>query len=234
MSIRCIILEDQPLAQQVLLRYIDDCPQLELVGTFFDPLKALSFLKNESVDVVFLDIHLPKLSGLEFLNVLEEKPQVILTTAFSEYALESYELDAVDYLLKPFSFERFLKAINKIKEPNNNPVGITPPLEEDQNFAFVKLGHDHVRITFSDILFIRSERDYTKVLMKNAKYLVSQPLKYWIEKLPDTQFCQVHKSYLVNVYKVDKVIGNQLVIEKEMIPIGRVFKENFTKKYIEN
>lgn len=233
MKIKCVIIEDQPLAQKVLEQYISDCDQLELVEAFFDPLKALDFLKQESVDLIFLDIHLPKLSGLEFLNILEHRPKVILTTAFAEYALKGYELDVVDYLLKPFSFERFIKAVNKVE---NNPMEKveTATIVSEQDFTFVKLGHEHVRITFSDILFIRSERDYTKIFVKDGKYLVSHPLKYWVEKLPETDFCQVHKSYLVNVRHIDRVTGNQLIIEKEMIPVGRVFKDNFSKKYLED
>ena len=234
MSIRCIIIEDQPLAQRVLKRYIDDCPQLELVETFVDPIKGLDFLKKNEIDAIFLDIHLPKLSGLEFLSVLEHKPQVILTTAFSEYALKSYELDVTDYLLKPFSFERFLIAVNKLSGKGGSSASRVQSKSEEQNYAFVKLGHDYVRISFEDILFVKAEKDYTKIFLEDAKHLVSHTLKYWTEKLPSAEFCQVHKSFLVNVSKINKVVGNQLLIGDEQIPIGRVFKGSFTKKYLES
>lgn len=234
--ISCIIVEDQPPAQRVLKKYITDLGTIELKNTFGDALSALEFLKTNQIDLIFLDIHLPKISGIDFLNILTHKPKIILTTAFSEYALQGYELDIVDYLLKPFSFERFVKAVSKVNPIQNN---ISVPQENStqkntNDFIFVKSGYDYVKILFSDIQHIKSEGDYTNIFTKNAKYLVSYSLKYWNEKLPSETFCQVHKSYLINISHLDKISGNQLFIGKEKIPIGRAFRDKFFNNYLEN
>lgn len=233
--IRCIIIEDQPPAQRVLQKFIGNMEHMELNATFADALSAIDFLKNEPIDLIFLDIHLPKISGIDFLKALPNKPHVILTTAFSEYALESYEYQVVDYLLKPFSFERFVKAVSKV------PVaGTKPPTEKiviENNFTpeilFIKSGYEHLRISIDDILFIQSEADYTEVFTTEKKHLTSHSLKYWLQTLPLVQFTQVHKSYIVNTRKILKVSGNSIFFDNEtFIPIGRAFKEGFVEGYL--
>jgi len=235
----CIIIEDQPLAQNVLKRYIEDMGQIELIGTFSDALSALEFLKNYSVDLIFLDIHLPKISGIDFLKIVSPRPKIILTTAFSDYAIQSYELDVVDYLLKPFSFERFVQAVSKVlytpdKTPSHQvPVSKDSP-DVGENFIFVKIGSDYQKLAIASIQFIKADGDYTRIFTKEKKHLVSHPLRYWIEKLNPKWFCQIHKSYVINVQHIDKVSGNQAYLGESILPIGRTFKEAFFLKYLED
>ncbi len=233
--IRCIIIEDQPPAQRVLKKFISDIGNMDLKGTFADALQAMDFLKTKEVDLIFLDIHLPKISGIDFLKALNHKPHVILTTAFSDYALESYEYDVVDYLLKPFSFERFVQAVSKV------PVAIRDKkidtVAKENNSApeilFIKSGYEHLRISTDDILFIQSEADYTEIFTSEKKHLTSHSLKYWLQTLPSGQFTQVHKSYIVNTRKILKVSGNSIYLDKQtFVPIGRAFKEGFVEEYL--
>lgn len=230
----CIIIEDQPPAQRILKKYIVDIGNLELKGTFGDALAALTFLKSNPIDLIFLDIHLPKISGIDFLKILVQKPKVILTTAFPDYAIQSYELDVLDYLLKPFSFERFVKAISKVSysgEVSTNPTSANT--DNTADFIFIKTGKDFQKIEIAAIQFIKSNGDYTQLFMTTGKYLVAQPLKYWLEKLSAKSFCQIHKSYLVNVAHISKVSGNQIYLKEQILPIGRTYKEVFVNKYLE-
>ncbi len=228
----CIIIEDQPPAQRILKKYIGDIGNLKLKGTFGDALVALSFLKSNPIDLIFLDIHLPKLSGIDFLKILPQKPKVILTTAFPDYAIQSYELDVLDYLLKPFSFERFVKAVAKISTTTNQPIA-TIPSQKGPDFIFIKAGVDYQKIEINQIQFIKSNGDYTQLFMVADKHLVSYPLKFWIEKLNPKWFCQIHKSYLVNVQHISKVTGNQIDIGGNLLPIGRTYRDIFFKEYLE-
>lgn len=232
----CIIIEDQPPAQRILQMYIRNIGNLELKGTFADALTALDFLKNNSIEIIFLDIHLPKISGIDFLKILPTKPKIILTTAFPDYALQSYELDVADYLLKPFSFERFVKAVSKVVyQKENTPLQTPLPKQTaaTEQFLFVKTGKDYQKIDIAAIQFIKSNGDYTQLFTTNGKHLVSHPLKYWLDKLDATSFCQIHKSYLVNVQHISKVTGNQVCIGDNLLPIGRTYREGFISEYLE-
>lgn len=231
----CIIIEDQAPAQRILERYIQDIGNLALVGTYTDALSALAFLKDNPVDLIFLDIHLPKISGIDFLKVLTQKPAIIFTTAFPDYALQGYELDVVDYLLKPFSFERFVKAVSKVLyKPELSSTTDTSSINEqlEEEFLFVKVGKDYQRIEVPHIHFIKSDGDYTHLFLEDGKHLVSQPLRYWIETLNAKYFCQVHKSYLVNVSQIQRVSGNQVYIGTHTLPIGRTYRELFFTNYL--
>lgn len=238
MAFSCIIIEDQLPAQRILVRYIGDIPELELSGTFTDPLAALAFLRQQTVDLIFLDIHLPKISGMEFLKILPFKPKVILTTAFSEYALEGYEFDVVDYLLKPISFERFLKAVSKVIYPQEaTPTPPTPspmpPIESSTpNYVFVKSDRTIVKIILDSIIYIKSEDDYTRVFTEGKNFFLSYTLKYWLDVLPSKSFSRIHKSYIINIAFVEKIEGNQVYITKEKrpLPIGRSFREDFMRR----
>lgn len=233
----CIIIEDQPPAQRILQKYIKDFGQLELLGTFSDALSALEFLNQKSVAIIFLDIHLPKLSGIEFLKILPNPPKIILTTAFADYALQGYEFDVSDYLLKPFSFERFVKAISKVLEQEEAVIPLQSThldtLKPANNILFVKTGKEYQKIDTTTIQFIKSNGDYTQIFTTSEKYLVSHSLKYWIEKLAPQYFCQIHKSYLVNVPHITKVTGNQVYIADQLLPIGRTYREDFVNNYLE-
>jgi DNA-binding LytR/AlgR family response regulator len=233
--IHCIIIEDQPPAQRVLKKYIGDMGNMELKATFVDALQAMDFLKYEPVDLIFLDIHLPKISGIDFLKALTHKPQVILTTAFSEYALESYEYDVIDYLLKPFSFERFVQAVSKVPilkseefKPENQIEIVSSP-----EVIFIKSGYEYIKIDVADIRFIQSDTDYTEIFTSEKKYLSQEPLRHWEEYLDPKKFVRIHKSYILNTSKIKKIIGNQVHLDESMnLPIGRAYKEQFMKNLI--
>ena len=233
--IRCIIIEDQPPAQRVLKKYISDIGTIELKNTFADAIQAMDFLKVEEVDLIFLDIHLPKISGIDFLKSIRYKPHVILTTAFSDYALESYDYDVIDYLLKPFSFERFVRAVSKLPLTesaqalnDNGVVRLSSP-----EVIFIKSGYEHIKVNVADIRFIRSDSDYTEIFTTSKKYLSQEPLRYWEEYMDSNKFVRIHKSYILNIAKIEKIIGNRVRLdERTALPIGRAFKESFMKHVI--
>ena len=213
--IRCIIIEDQPPAQRVLQKYISDIGSMDLKGTFPDALQAMDFLRTEPVHLVFLDIHLPKISGIDFLKTLNPRPSVILTTAFSEYALESYEYNVVDYLLKPFSFERFVQAISKVPSASKKEMENSAADESSPDLIFIKSGYEHIKIDVSDIRFIQSDADYTEIFTAEKKYLSQEPLRHWEETLDTKKFIRIHKSYILNISKIQKVTGNQVRLDEK-------------------
>lgn len=228
----CIIIEDQPPAQRILKKYIDDMGPLNLKATFSDAIQALEFLKSEDVDLIFLDIHLPKISGMDFLKTMPKQPHVILTTAFPDYALESYEFNVVDYLLKPFSFQRFVKAVSKIPAGTDEGKS-SETVGNNRKEIFIKSGYELIKIIIDEIIYIKSDADYTELFVPGKKYLSSEPLRHWLEKLDSNQFFRIHKSFIVNTTKIEKIAGNQLYLGKGMVvPIGRVFKEEFIKRFV--
>jgi DNA-binding LytR/AlgR family response regulator len=227
----CIIIEDQPPAQRILKKYVKDYGALNLKGCFSDAIQAMEFLKSEEVDLIFLDIHLPKISGFDFLKAMPKLPHIILTTAFPDYALESYEFNVVDYLLKPFSFERFVKAISKV--PFKNQSSAKSKNVNIRKEIFIKSGYEYLKIVIDDIYYIKSDTDYTEIVLPEKKCLSSEPLRYWLETLDNFQFLRIHKSYIINTSKIEKVVGNQVhLTEQIVIPIGRAFKEAFTARYL--
>jgi len=233
--IRCIIIEDQPPAQRVLQKFIGDMENIDLKATFADALKAMDFLKSEAIDLIFLDIHLPKISGIDFLKTISDAPHVILTTAFSEYALESYDLNVVDYLLKPFSFERFVKAVNKVpvntseKKVQESAIGS----KSSPEMLFIKSGYEHLKIQVSDIRYIQSESDYTEIFTSEKKYLTTHSLRHWLQTLDDGLFVQIHKSFIVNTANITKVSGNRIYFDPNThVPIGRAYKEGFVERHL--
>ncbi len=232
-QIKCLILEDEKPAQGVLENYISQLSYLELVATHSNPLSAMEVLQEESVDLIFLDINLPKISGLNFLKSLKNPPEVIITTAYSEYALEGFELNVKDYLLKPFSFERFLRAISTLTSNSKN-VGSE---QEDENyspgntgFTFEKSDNVIYKIVYDQIRYIESDRDYVRLFIEDGKFLFRQSLKYWEEILPEVKFSRVHKSYILNIEKITQISGNRIIVDDDVIPIGRSYKEAFMNK----
>jgi DNA-binding LytR/AlgR family response regulator len=222
----CLIIEDQPPAQRILKKYISDLGTLELRGTYADPLLAADHLRNERVDILLLDINLPKLSGLDFIKTLSYSPAVILTTAYSEYALEGFELDVVDYLLKPFSFQRFVKAVNKVTD---RPAA-APGAEQQPQSVFIKSGYEHIRVDLDRVLYLRAGSDYTELVTPQKKHLSTDTLRFWLGRLPP-QFVRVHKSYAVNIDHVERVIGNEIFLPDHVtVPIGRAYKEPFMQQ----
>ncbi|WP_162339676.1 LytR/AlgR family response regulator transcription factor [Cyclobacterium salsum] len=226
----CIIIEDQPPAQRILKKYLDELGTCTLAGTFSDPVKAMAFLQQEPVDLVFLDIHLPKMSGIEFLKSLPFKPKVILTTAYPEYALEGYELDVVDYLLKPFSFQRFVKAIGKVSRQDFSQ---ETRIYDAKKECFIKVGYEHIRIVFEDIQYIMADGDYCEIILSEKKYLSAEPLKKWVEMLDEGVFIRVHKSFVINSTEISKISGNQVFMNSgKVIPLGRAYKETFINRFL--
>ena len=236
-NLTCIIVEDQPPAQRILKKFIEDVSTLDLIGTFSEPTPVLEFLNDNEVDLIFLDIHLPKISGIDLLKIMPNKPQVILTTAFPDYALESYELNVVDYLLKPFSFQRFVQAVAKVQQRGAGQAAAEQDQEasnlDSRNEVFIKTGYDYTKIVISDISYIKSDADYTEIVVGGKKRISSEPLRHWEELLDKNSFVRIHKSYIVNTSKIIKVSGNRIILDTdEILPIGRAYKEDFASRFL--
>ena len=226
----CIIIEDEIPAQKILKNYLDKLPNMKLMGVFKAAIEANSFLNNSEVDLIFLDINLPDLSGLDFIKTVKNPPLIIVTTAYPDYAVESFELDTiVDYLVKPIPFERFLKAVNKAKRTKQ--VDRNSSSEDEQQTAlFLNVDKTLHKIILEDILFIESDRNYITVVTNSKKLTYIESLKNWKEKLDEDQFVQVHKSFIVNRKRLDKIAGNILHIGEQRIPIGRTYKQALLQK----
>jgi len=224
---QCLVIEDEPLAQDVLKKYIQDHPSLELVATCTDALQAQQVLAKQPVSIIFLDINLPRLSGIGFLKTLSHPPLVIFTTAYPEFAAEGFELDAIDYLVKPFSFERFLKAINKALEKleRRSTEKSTAPAS-----IFIKADKKVYKINLDDILYLEALDDYVKLVTAQQSYLVNDTLKSLQEELPVTQFMRVHKSYIISKNNIVFFEGNYVRIGEKDIPIGASYREEFNNR----
>jgi DNA-binding LytR/AlgR family response regulator len=229
MKYQCLIVDDEPIAQQILESYISQIDSLHIAGKCSNAFEALNVLHQEHIDILFLDIKMPSLSGLEMLKTLQNPPKVILTTAFSEFGVESYEFGIVDYLLKPISFERFLKAVNKIvipKSANLEKEENEEKLSSDPTFIFFKADKKIHKYYFSEILFIEGSGNYVKIHTKNDKPLmVLDKLIELYDKLPQKNFIRVHKSFIVNVSHIQKIEGNMLKIQDKSIPISATYKQ---------
>ncbi len=233
----CIIIDDEPNAIDVLKRYAEQTPFLNLRQTFRNPLKAIGFLQEEQVDLVFLDINMPKLSGIQFLRSIEIRPLVIFTTAYSEYAVESYDLNAVDYLVKPIEFDRFIKAVNKANEllqlKNKQQATILAnPLQQSSvnDFVLLKSGPVMHKVNIHDILFIEKEENYLAFQTKDKRVLVRANMTEVFEYVPESKFCRVHKSFVAGLQHIDTMEIHQVTINKYKIPVGGSYRENLMKR----
>lgn len=228
---RSIIIEDQAPARNILQKYISNTDSLKLEMTFCDALEAREYLRNHSVDLIFLDINLPRFSGMDFLKAEQNHPLTILTTAYSEFALESYQFNVVDYLLKPFSFERFSQAVEKVKVMRRAVTQIEKNSDVLANqYIYVKCSHDLVRINSDDVIFIKSDSDYTEIVTTSAKFLTSDALRDWTTRLSE-DFRQVHKSYIINFRHLKKISRNKVFLQADqVIPLGRAFKKGVMQK----
>jgi DNA-binding LytR/AlgR family response regulator len=238
MALKCLIVDDETLALDILENYIARLDNLELVGRCLNAMEAFNVLKQKKVDLIFLDIQMPKLTGIDFLKNLSHPPKVILTTAYRDYALEGYELNAIDYLLKPISFERFFKAINKVWEitqPNQqtleNPNLILSGTHTTTQEAcvYVKADKKMVRISLKDILYIESLKDYVRIKTTEKEVISYQRISYLEEKLPEDMFLRLHRSYIVAIDKIEAFTGNFVEVGKKEIPIGRNYKSEVMK-----
>ena len=227
--IRTIAIDDEPLALKLISGYITKAPFLELVNTFDNPLSVLEFLENETVELIFVDIQMPDLSGTDFVRLLNEGPKVVFTTAFERYAIEGFKLNAVDYLLKPFSYEEFLLAANKVQKLIELEQKALPPIEANNEFLFLKSEYKIRRINFNDILYIEGLKDYIKVFVKNEEkpILSISTLKMVESKLPAKHFMRVHRSFIVNLDKIDTIERSRIVFGKVYIPISEQYKDSF-------
>jgi DNA-binding LytR/AlgR family response regulator len=220
--LNCLIVEDEPLAQNVLKNYIPAHPALQLVATCNDAVEAQVVLHEQEIDLIFLDINLPMLSGINFLKTLSSKPLVIFTTAYPEFAVEGFELDAVDYLLKPFSLERFLKAVNKALQAKRTG---QPMEEKGDEFISLKADKKVFRVFIPDIMHLEAMGDYVRVTTINNFYLVNDSLRDLLSQLPPQQFIRVHKSYAVARNKISFLEGNYIRVGDKDIPIGATYRE---------
>ena len=230
--INAIIVDDEPLALDVLETYIDKLPEINLVARCNNALEANEALKNNSIDLMFLDIQMPQLTGIDFLKTLKNPPLVIFTTAYANYAIEGFELNAIDYLLKPISLERFMKAVNKAIEQielqrKDSPA---PAEAEDSDFIFVKADKKLVKIKYSDILYVEGLKDYVIIRMDTNRVITLQTMKSLEDKLPSNIFKRIHRSYIVNIDRINAVVGNMIEINEKgqakHLPIGKNYRED--------
>ena len=222
--IRCMIIEDEPLAQNVLKKYIAEVSYLELVAVCSNALEAQETIQLQNIHLLFLDINLPKLSGINFLKTLPAPPLVIFTTAYPEFAVEGFELDAIDYLVKPFSFERFLKATNKaLNKINRQPANLNDKPADD--FIFLKSDKKVYKIDLDDIVYAEATGDYVKVITREGQYTSNITLKRLLEELPSNLFFRVHKSFIISATKIKFFEGNYIKVGQADIPIGAAYRE---------
>ncbi len=235
MKINTIIVDDEPLALDILETYIGKLPNLQLVARCSNAFEANEALRNHDVDLMFLDIQMPQLTGIDFLKTLAKPPMVVFTTAYSNYALEGFELNALDYLLKPVSLDRFMKAVNKAEEQmelhrqGNAEHGASAPQEDGPDYFFVKSDKKLIRVRFSDIIYIEGLKDYVIIRMESGRVISLQTMKSLEDKLPAQQFIRVHRSYIVNIDKIAAIVGNMVeVMEKgapKHLPIGKNYRD---------
>jgi DNA-binding LytR/AlgR family response regulator len=246
-NIKCLIVDDEPIARQIVRNYCQQLPFLEVADECENALEAMNLLRQNTVQILFLDINMPVLNGLSLLKTLTQKPKVILTTAYKEYALDAFELQVSDYLLKPFSFERFLKAIQKVQaeleteqekpiEPSPIPPsvptvsGFHASISESEEGIFLKIGKTIFRFSYQNILFCEAQQNYTRIVTHDQDVRIYQPLSQIEEQLPPSLFLRTHRSFIVNKNKVSKIDGNRIFIGKYEVSIGANHRELFLEK----
>jgi len=220
---KAIAIDDEPIALEIIKSHAAKVPFLELRATFTDAFQALEYMQRENVDLIFLDIKMPDISGIDFFHSLSKKPLVIFTTAYSEHAVTSFELDAVDYLLKPFSLSRFIKGCNKAFELFNFRND-----SQKVNHLYVKTGYEQIKVLFDDILYVEAAGNYVSFVLKDSSILSRSTFNEAVAQLPSDKFIRVHRSYLVAVNKVEKVEKHQVTIGKNKIPVGEAYSQNLS------
>lgn len=230
-TIRCLIVDDEPPAREIIRRYIEELPTLHLAGECANALQAFTLLQQQPVDLIFLDIRMPQLNGNDFLKTLKHPPKVIFTTAYPDYALEGYELDVVDYLMKPIPFDRFLKAVNKAFPSGTAKIETVSTTEEKKNEAFVYFRADRkmVKVMLQDISYIESMKDYVKVVTGNNTLITKQSISSVEEMLPEKQFIRVHRSYIISLNKIKTFTSELIEIGTTEIPIGKLYRNGVLK-----
>lgn len=227
-NLTCIIVEDEPLAAKVLVDYITQVPFLELKGNFKDAILATDFLRSNSVDIIFLDIHLPRLKGMAFIKTLAHPPTIIITTAYHQYAVEGFNLNVTDYLLKPIEFERFLTAVTKVKSSvTHNQMMVAR--EETKDHLFVNIQKKKVKVSLSEILYVESQREYVKIVTAKQEYRCKIGTSEIEKLLPANQFKRVHRSFIIAMDKIDSYSADEVEIHGTPIPIGREYRSVLEK-----
>lgn len=231
MAYRCIIIDDERPAREIIKAYLDVLPDFEVLAQFDNAIEGFVYLQNNEVELLFLDIQMPRMSGFELLKTLHKKPKVIMTTAFREYAVEAFDFEIFDYLVKPISQERFLKAISKflhfqeiIKPPISEPVAF------NNAYLFLKVDKEQVKVFLNDILYIEGLKDYMKIYTESDMYVAYERLGFMEAKLPESKFVRVHKSYIISIDKILTYNNDTIKIQHSEIPIGRTYKQSFFQK----
>lgn len=231
--IRCLVVDDEPLALDILEDYISKIPFLTLVKSTTSAIEGLSLVQSDAIDLVFLDVQMPELTGIQFLKIINGKCDVILTTAYSQYALDGYELDVVDYLLKPIAFDRFYKAAQKVLQSSNHSISSVPDAliaQKTHDFIFVKTEHKIQKMYLDDILYIEGLKDYISIFTKTERIITLQNMKKMEESLPSKSFVRVHKSYIIALAKIESIERSRIQIGDKIIPIGDTYRDYFFKQ----
>jgi len=228
---KCVIIDDERPARELIRHHLSDLKDFTLLASFENAVEAFNFIQKNTVDLIFLDIQMPKISGLKLIKSLKTAPKVILTTAYREYAVEAFELDALDYLVKPITQERFMKAISKFNYYHNS-LREKPHIIDDFNdaYIFLKIGNQQTKIFLKDILYIEGLKDYVKIHTHAKVFVASERLSYMEQKLPENKFSRIHKSFIVALPKITHYTTEQITIGNTSLPIGRVFKNEFLRK----
>ena len=233
MKIKCILIDDEPLAIKVLLNYFENFSDFEIIGTFNNSLEGLEFINSNNVDAVFLDINMPMMTGFELISLIENKTRVVITTAFREFAAESYDLEVLDYLVKPIPLPRFIKCIHKIEAEYNLKNNIKIDNHRVEPHLFIKVDKKMVKINIDEILFVEGMKEYIKVVTPEKTYITHKSLTSLTEELPTDRFMRIHKSYTIALNKVKSIEGNRIQISSYTIPIGRNYSKEVKSKILE-
>lgn len=223
--LNCLLIDDEPLALQILGDFVNKTPYLKLVGKFEDPLQSLSLFESQKIDLLFLDIKMPDISGIDFYRSLVNKPEVIFTTAYSEYAIDGFELKAMDYLVKPISFEKFITACNRVKDF----IEIKNQKDKGKEFFFINVSHKMHKIFYDDILYLEGYKDYTKVhlISSHNPLLILHNLKYFEDLLDKNQFIRIHRSYMVSLRKINTASRKSVTINNNSLPVSDNYRDSF-------
>lgn len=233
MKINCLIIDDEPLAINIIKNYLEPLENFEVMNTFSNPIEGLNFIKNNNVDVIFLDINMPVLDGINFIKSLENPPLIVITSAYSQFAIETYELDVLDYLVKPIEFPRLMKTLNKVSKRIEKKENETQDNQPDSPFIFVKIDKKRMKkIFFNEILVIESLKDYLKINTLTGKYIIHSTLSDFTDLLPEKNFLRIHRSYTIAIDKIDAVEGNSIEIEGLRYVIGRSYIDHVKQRIL--
>lgn len=236
MKMKVIIIDDEPLAIDILVKYAESIDYIEVLKTFTNPIEAIKFIANNEVDLVFLDIEMPMLNGVDLVESLNSKPNIIFTTAFPNYAVEGFNLDAIDYLLKPISYKRFLKAISKVSQNNSKENSIIPSnqiasFNNENKYIFVKSDYENIKVNVTEIKYIEGLKDYLRINLSNGKFVLTlSNFNNILEKIENKNFIRIHNSYIINLDFVKSIQKNRVLIDDKRIPISETYKKDFFDK----